>query len=94
MYQIKGTYASALITIDNLDSEAVTQLYGLLNARAAEGSRVAIMPDGHPGKDCLVGFTQRFAEDAEIRSGSSRISWAETSPAESLLGRLGRRFRI
>lgn len=67
MYTIKGSYAPALITIDNLDPEAVTQLYGLLNARSAEGSRVAIMPDGHPGKDCLVGFTQRFAEDAEVR---------------------------
>lgn len=67
MYTIKGSYAPALITIDNLDPEAITQLYGLLNARAAEGSHVAIMPDGHPGQDCLVGFTQRFGEEAEIR---------------------------
>ena len=62
MYTIKGKYAGALITIDNLDPDAVTQLYGLLNAKAAEGSKVAIMPDGHPGKDCLVGFTQKFDE--------------------------------
>ena len=67
MYIINGAYAPALITIDNLDQAAVTQLYGVLNARAAEGSKVAIMPDGHPGKDCLVGFTQRFDEDAEAR---------------------------
>ena len=67
MYAVTGACASALITIDNLEPEALTQLYGLLNARAAEGSRVAIMPDGHPGKDCLVGFTQRFDEDAEAR---------------------------
>lgn len=67
MYTIKGSFAPALITIDDLDADAVTQLYGLLNARAAEGSKVAIMPDGHPGKDCLVGFTQRFGEDAEVR---------------------------
>ena len=62
MYTIKGKYAGALITIDNLDPDAVTQLYGLLNAKASEGSKVAIMPDGHPGKDCLVGFTQKFVE--------------------------------
>ena len=67
MYTIKGAYAGALITIDNLDPDAVTQLYGLLNAKAAEGSKVAIMPDGHPGKDCLVGFTQKFDDDAEVR---------------------------
>ena len=67
MYTVKGAYAEALITIDYLDSGAVTQLYGLLNAKAAEGSHVAIMPDGHPGKDCLVGFTQKFGEDAEVR---------------------------
>ena len=67
MYTIKGAYAEALITIDNLDPDAVTQLYGLLNAKAAEGSKVAIMPDGHPGKDCLVGFTQTFDEDTEVR---------------------------
>ena len=67
MYTVKGAYAEALITIDDLDPEALTQLYGLLNAKASEGSKVAIMPDGHPGKDCLVGFTQRFDEDAEVR---------------------------
>ena len=67
MYTIKGEYAGALITIDNLGTDAVTQLYGLLNAKAAEGSKVAIMPDGHPGKDCLVGFTQKFDDDAEVR---------------------------
>ena len=67
MYTIKGKYAGALITIDNLNPDAVTQLYGLLNAKASEGSKVAIMPDGHPGKDCLVGFTQKFNDDAEVR---------------------------
>lgn len=67
MYTIKGRYASALLTIDNLDGEAVSQLYGLLNAVSSEGSNVAIMPDGHPGGSCLVGFTQRFADDAETR---------------------------
>ena len=67
MYTIKGEYAGALITIDDLDSDAVAQLYGLLNAKASEGSKVAIMPDGHPGKDCLVGFTQKFDDDAKVR---------------------------
>lgn len=67
MYSIKGRYASALLTIDNLDSEALSQLYGLLNAVSSEGSNVAIMPDGHPGGSCLVGFTQRFLDGAETR---------------------------
>ena len=67
MYAINGRYASTLLTIDDLDDEAVSQLYGLLNAVSSEGSKVAIMPDGHPGGSCLVGFTQRFADDAETR---------------------------
>lgn len=67
MYSINGRYASALLTIDDLDGEAVSQLYGLLNAVSSEGSNVAIMPDGHPGGSCLVGFTQRFADGAETR---------------------------
>lgn len=67
MYTIEGRYASALLTIDNLDGDAVSQLFGLLNARSAEGSRVAIMPDGHAGGSCLVGFTQKFGDGAETR---------------------------
>lgn len=67
MYTIDGRFASALLTIDTLEAEAVSQLYGLLNARSSEGSHVAIMPDGHPGGSCLVGFTQRFADGAETR---------------------------
>ena len=67
MYSVKGRYASALLTIDNLDGEALSQLYGLLNAVSSEGSHVAIMPDGHPGGSCLVGFTQRFVDEAETR---------------------------
>ena len=56
-----------MLTIDNLDGDAVAQLFGLLNARSAEGSHVAIMPDGHAGDACLVGFTQRFQDGAETR---------------------------
>jgi len=67
MYKIQGRKSDALITIDNLDADSVQQLYGLMNSPAAEGSHVAIMPDGHPGNGCLVGFTQRFDDDAEIR---------------------------
>ena len=67
MYTIDGRFASALLTIDNLDGDAVSQLFGLLNARSAEGSHVAIMPDGHAGGSCLVGFTQRFGDEAETR---------------------------
>ncbi|MBR4172239.1 MAG: RtcB family protein [Kiritimatiellae bacterium] len=67
MYTLDGRFASALLTIDNLDSGAISQLYGLLNARSSEGSHIAIMPDGHEGGACLVGFTQRFTDGAETR---------------------------
>ena len=53
----KGVCAETLITIDNLDPDALTQLCGLLNAAAAEFSKVAMMPGGHPVKDFFVKFT-------------------------------------
>ncbi len=67
MYHIQGRYARALLTIDNLEASAVQQLYNLLNAYSSSGSRVAIMPDGHTGKDCLVGFTQHFEHEEDVK---------------------------
>ncbi len=67
MFEIQGKYARAMLTIDNLDTEAIQQLYNLLNAHSSSGSYVAIMPDGHKGKDCLVGFTQHFENEEDVK---------------------------
>ncbi len=57
--------AEALITIDNLDPDALTQLHGLLNADSTDVSKVAMMSGRHPVKDYFVGFTQRL-DEAEV----------------------------
>ncbi len=99
MYTIQGRYAKALVTIDNLEENAVNQLYSLLNAASSYKSKVAIMPDGHTGKNCLVGFTQSFGDDVEIRLVPNYVgidiscgifAWplGNFTPNESTLGEL------
>lgn len=57
MYEIKGKFASALLTIDNIEQTAISQIYDFLNNEAFEGSNIVIMPDVHAGKGAVVGFT-------------------------------------
>ena len=45
------------IFTDNIDPEAVNQIYELIRLAPFEGARVRIMPDVHYGKGCVVGFT-------------------------------------
>ena len=57
MFEIKGKYATALITTDNIEEEAIAQITTLVNNPASEGSKIAIMPDVHAGKGCVIGTT-------------------------------------
>ena len=45
------------IFTDNVDPEAVNQIYELIRLAPFEGAKVRIMPDVHYGKGCVVGFT-------------------------------------
>ena len=45
------------IFTDNIESEAITQIYELLNQEAFKDAKVRIMPDVHAGKGCVIGFT-------------------------------------
>ena len=63
MEQIKGRYCKdCVIYSDTLESDARSIIYGFVNHRMFEGSKIRIMPDVHAGKDIVVGFTAPFRD--------------------------------
>jgi tRNA-splicing ligase RtcB len=56
MFNIKGKYGNALITIDQLEDTALKQIYNMVN-HPAFYEPITIMPDAHAGAGCVVGFT-------------------------------------
>ena len=59
MYELKGKYTNAKITIDNLESECLDQIRTFIN-HPGFTNHVAIMPDAHTGKGSCVGFTMKL----------------------------------
>lgn len=45
------------IFTDNIEPEATSQIYELLNQPAFKDAKVRIMPDVHAGAGCVIGFT-------------------------------------
>ncbi len=50
------------IFTDNIQPNAVNQIYELLLKPPFKNSKVRIMPDVHCGKNCVVGFTSTFED--------------------------------
>lgn len=50
------------IFTENIEPEAVHQIYDLIGQTAFSGSRVRIMPDVHSGTGCVVGFTAQLTD--------------------------------
>ena len=46
-----------IIYTENIDPEAVNQIYELIRLAPFDNAKVRIMPDVHYGKGCVVGFT-------------------------------------
>lgn len=61
MREIHGAYTSAAIFTDSIDSYALAQVQMLCNHPCAEGSRIRVMPDVHPGKTGPIGLTMTFS---------------------------------
>ena len=57
MFEIEGKYTKAKIYTDNVEPEALSQIYSICNHPAFEGESVRIMPDCHAGAGCVIGFT-------------------------------------
>ena len=62
MFELIGKYAKAVILTDNIEQGAISQIYNFLNSKAAENSKIAVMPDVHQGVGCVIGFTQTIVD--------------------------------
>lgn len=50
------------IFTENIDADAVNQVYELLAQPPFAGAKVRVMPDAHYGKGCVVGFTATLGD--------------------------------
>ena len=50
------------IFTENIEPEAVNQVYNLITQPPFDGAKVRIMPDVHMGVNCVVGFTSTFTD--------------------------------
>lgn len=57
MFELKGKYATAKVYADIIEQEAISQIIELCNHPMFENAEIAIMPDCHSGKGCVIGFT-------------------------------------
>ena len=62
MLEIKGVYTTAKIFTDTLEASARGQIQALCSQPLAEGSKIRIMPDVHPGKGCTIGTTMTVTD--------------------------------
>ena len=49
------------IFTDNIQPEAVNQIYSLITQPPFENEKIRIMPDVHYGMGCVVGFTSTYS---------------------------------
>jgi RNA-splicing ligase RtcB/predicted DNA-binding transcriptional regulator YafY len=57
MIELKGKYNTAKVYTDKLEPEVISQVMELCNQDFCKDSKIAIMPDTHAGKGCVIGFT-------------------------------------
>lgn len=65
MITLRGKYADAKFFIDMVDSKVWEQVFGMLNEKITENTKVRIMPDTHYGKGATVGTTIKLPENVE-----------------------------
>ena len=61
MIELVGKYTKAIVYNDNIEEEAIVQIYGIVNCKAYEGQTIRIMPDTHCGKGSVIGFCSTFS---------------------------------
>ncbi len=57
MLEIKGTYNTAYVMLDELDEVTKSQIHDFVNDASFSSSRIVIMPDCHAGIGSCIGFT-------------------------------------
>lgn len=59
---LQGKYNSCNVYTDLCDSETCSQLIMLLNQEFVKDAKIAIMPDCHAGKGCVIGTTMTITD--------------------------------
>jgi len=62
MIELKGKYNTARVYTDKLEPEVISQVIELCNQEFCKDSSIAIMPDTHAGKGCVIGFTANLGD--------------------------------
>ncbi len=62
MMELQGKYEKAIVYTDNIEEEAIQQIYALLNNQVSKNSNVRIMPDVHAGSGCVIGYTAKLTD--------------------------------
>lgn len=62
LIELKGKYSSAKVYTDKLEPEVISQITELCNQEFCKDSKIAIMPDTHAGKGCVIGFTANLGD--------------------------------
>lgn len=62
MFNLNGKYATARIFTDNIENEAISQIYELCNQEFTKDCKIRIMPDVHAGKGCTIGTTMEIKD--------------------------------
>jgi len=89
MYELKGQFNTARVYADMLEDTATAQILAFLDSvhadavgtGACEKPSIAIMPDCHAGKGCVIGFTEKLHSDHVVPSlvgcdiGCGMIAW-------------------
>ena len=68
MYTLTGKYTKAIVYNDNIEEEAIAQIYDIVNCKAYEGQTIRIMPDTHCGKGSVIGFCSTFGKYIDPRT--------------------------
>lgn len=61
--EYRGKHAACKVFTHVVDEHAVAQIYAFLNHPAFEGCPIRVMPDVHPGKGAVVGFTAPLRQE-------------------------------
>jgi RNA-splicing ligase RtcB len=61
MITVNGKYTSAMVTVDELDENALAQIKSMCDHPSCTNP-IAIMPDTHLGKGCVIGFTMELGD--------------------------------
>lgn len=62
MFTIEGKYDTAKVFASNLEEQALSQIYTILNHQISIGAHTRIMADAHAGKGCVIGYTAKITD--------------------------------